>query len=238
MYCMKCGVELSAGQRICPVCQTKVYHPDLPAEEGLPTYPQKEFQSEEFNPRGVLFVITILAALAVALIMGFDISLHREVVWSGYVAGGTLLAYLIVILPFWFKRPNPVIFVPCDFGAALLYLLYIDLQVSENSWFLCFAFPITLSLCAIVSAMVALFRYLRRGHLYVVGGGLIALGGWTILVEFFLRTGLHVANTAIYWSPFSSATLCITGLMLIVIAIVKPFRESLRKIFYVGSGRK
>lgn len=237
MYCVKCGVELSAGQRICPVCQTKVYHPDLPAEEGIPTYPQKEFPSEAFNPRGVLFVITVVAVLVMALVMGFDISLHREVRWSGYVAGGILLAYVMLILPFWFKRPNPVIFVPCDFAAATLYLLYIDLQVTDKSWFLCFALPVAASLCLIVSAMVALFRYLRRGRLYVLGGGLIALGGWTVLLEFFLRKGLNV-TTPIYWSPFSSGSLFWMGMMLIVIAIVKPFRESLHKIFYVGSGKK
>ena len=232
MYCIKCGVELSAGQKICPICQTKVYHPDLPMEEAKPTYPQKEFQSEEFNPKGVLFVITILAALVIALIMGFEISWHREVNWSGYVAGGILLAYLIAVLPSWFKHPNPVIFVPCDFVGALIYLFYINLQCG-GEWFFSFALQITSALGLIVSAMVALMRYLRRGRLYVVGGGLIAVGAWTVLLEALLRTAFAV-KTVIYWSPFSCATLFTMGMMLIIIAIVKPLRESLRKIFFVG----
>ena len=29
-------------------------------------------------------------------------------------------------LPLWFRRPNPVIFVPVDFAAIGLYLLYIN----------------------------------------------------------------------------------------------------------------
>ncbi len=232
MYCIKCGVELSAGQKICPVCQTKVYHPEIPTEDALPTYPQKEFQSEEFNPRGVLFVISILAGLTAALVMWFELSRLHRIHWSGYVAGGILLAYLIVILPWWFQRPNPVIFVPCDFAGVLGLLFYINYQ-SGGSWFLPFAFPITVTLGMIVSAMVAVMRYVRRGHLYVVGGGLIAVGAWTVLLEYVLRT-VFTVRTVIYWSPFSMAILFTMGMMLIVIAIVKPLKESLRKIFYVG----
>ncbi len=232
MYCIKCGVELSAGQKICPLCQTKVYHPDLPVEETSPTYPQKEFQSEEFNPRGVLFVITILAALVIGLIVGFEWSLHKTIGWSGYAAGGILLAYLTLILPNWFRHANPVIFVPCDFVGVLALLLYINLRTG-GKWFFCFALPVVVSLCAVVSAMVALIRYVRRGRLYIIGGGLIGLGVWTVLLEYFLRTAFSV-KTAIYWSPFSGGSLFIMGMMLIVIAIVKPLRESLRKIFFVG----
>jgi hypothetical protein len=36
------------------------------------------------------------------------------------------------------------------------------------------------------------------------------------------------------WSICSCATLFIVGMTLIIIAIVKPLRESLHKIFYIG----
>ena len=232
MYCIKCGVELSAGQKICPICETKVYHPDFPVEEGKSAYPQKTFQSEEFNPRGVLFVISILAALTIALIMGFEISRLHRVHWSGYVAGGIALTYLVAILPWWFRRPNPVIFIPCDFAGLLGLLFYINYQ-SGGNWFFSFALPITVALGLIVSAMIALIRYVRRGYLYIIGGGLIGVGAWTVLIEYILRT-VFTVKTGIYWSPFSLATLFTMGMTLIVIAIVKPLKESLRKIFYVG----
>ena len=35
MYCVKCGVELADSQRVCPLCGTRVFHPDIPAP--LPT---------------------------------------------------------------------------------------------------------------------------------------------------------------------------------------------------------
>ena len=39
------------------------------------------------------------------------------------VAGALVVSYVVLALPVWFRRPNPVIFVPCDFAAAALYLL-------------------------------------------------------------------------------------------------------------------
>ena len=231
MYCIKCGIELSDGQEICPVCKTRVYHPDLPVKAS-PTYPQKEFQSEEFNPRGLLFVITICMALIMTLPMLFEIMWHDSVDWSGYVAGGVLLFYTILILPFWFKNANPVIFIPVDFAAITVFLLYVN-QLNGGDWFLSLAFPITGALGGIITAIAAVSKYVRRGYLYIYGGGLILLGGWTLLLEFLIRVTFDLHYTVL-WSPLSCLFLAIMGLMLIVIAIVRPLRESLRKIFYIG----
>ena len=232
MFCIKCGVELSDGQTICPVCGTRVYHPDLPIKEAPPTYPKKDFESEEFNRKGILFVITILALLATALCIMFDISLCGGVTWSGYVASGMGVFYVCVLLPLWFKHTTPAIFVPCAFAAILALLLYVNMQTG-GQWFLTFAFPVTLSLGVIVTAVTTICHYVRRGWLYTVGGGMIALGGWTLLIEFFLHLTFEMPGHVI-WSPFPCTALAVLGLMLIIVAIVPPFRDSFRRIFYVG----
>ena len=33
MYCIKCGAKLESSEKICPLCETKVYHPDILIEE-------------------------------------------------------------------------------------------------------------------------------------------------------------------------------------------------------------
>lgn len=231
MYCIQCGVELSEGQSICPVCNTRVYHPELPVKER-PTYPQKAFPSEAVNRRGLLFVITVLAGLPLLLPTVLELLWHGTVSWSGYVAGGVLLGYLAVILPFWFRRPHPAIFVPCDFAALLLYLLYIDLQ-TNGGWFLGFALPVTVALCLIITACVTLNYYLRGARLYIFGGGLIAMGLWTVLIEFLIWETFAVRAT-VMWSICSFLTLFVLGMMLIIIAIVKPLKESLYKFFFIG----
>lgn len=231
MYCIKCGAELSDGQTLCPLCGTRVYHPDFSVTDD-PTYPKKEFKSEEFNRKGILFVITILAALPLILTLVFESSVHGEVSWSGYVAGAILLGYIGLILPLWFRAPNPVIFVPCDFAAVALYLLYINLHTG-GSWYWTFALPVLVTLALIVTAIVTLTRYIRRGRLYIFGGGLIALGLWTTLIELLLYVTFGV-RAPVIWSMYPLITLFSIGMMLIVIAIVKPLKESLYKIFFIG----
>ena len=81
----------------------------------------------------------------------------------------------------WFRRPNPVIFVPVDFIAVGLYLRYINFATGGH-WFLSFAFPVTGAIGLLISAAVALTHYLRGGYLYIYGGMLILGGGLAVLI--------------------------------------------------------
>lgn len=232
MYCIKCGTQLSDGQSICPICETKVYHPDFEIPADKSTYPKKEFKSEEFNRKGFMLVITIIFLIPLFLPVILELSWQHKIGWSGYVFGGVLLFYLSLILPSWFKRPNPTIFVPCSMAAAIAYVLYICLQTG-GKWFMPFAFPVSLSLTVIVSALTTLLYYLKKGELYIWGGFLIAFGVWTCLLEMLIRSTFGV-TVDFYWSSCTLALFFIVGMLLIIIEIVKPVKETLRKIFYIG----
>ena len=231
MYCVKCGVKLSDGQTVCPLCETAVYHPDI-QNTGKPTYPKKDFKSEAFNKKGLMFVITILFLIPLLLPLILDLSWHNAITWSGYVFGGVLLFYVSIVLPSWFKNPNPAIFVPSTFAALTVYLLYICLSVG-GKWFLGFAMPVTLSLGAIFTAALTLSRYIKKAKLYIAGGSFIAFGIWTTTLEFLIRRVFDVSYN-FYWSFCTLALFFIVGMLLIIIEIVKPIKESLRKIFFIG----
>ncbi len=229
MYCIKCGVELSKGQTVCPLCQTKVYHPDLTIED-IPTYPKKEFKSEAFNLKGLMFIITVMCILPLILPPIIELSWKGQIDWSGYVIGGVILGYVCFLLPLWFRSPNPVIFIPCDFVCIALLLFYINMQ-TNGDWFTLFALPITAALGIIITSMAALVRYLRRGKLYIFGGGFIAFGAWTVLIDLLLRVVFKISPPI--WSVYSFIPLFLIGMMLIIIAIVRPLRESLTKKFFI-----
>ena len=67
MYCIKCGVELAESEKKCPLCNTKVYHPDIEIEDVPGPYPEFHSESERVNRAGVLFIITMFFALAFIL---------------------------------------------------------------------------------------------------------------------------------------------------------------------------
>lgn len=159
-----------------------------------------------------------------------DLKRDGNLDWFGYAAGGLLLGYIAIALPMWFKRPNPVIFVPCNFAAILLYLLYINHTLDSN-WFMSFAFPVVGGFGLIVCAMVALMRYVRRGALYIFGGGFIAFGGFMLLVEFLLDITFGIPFIA--WSVYPLIAFVLLGGGLIYLAINKSARESMeRKLFF------
>ena len=232
MYCIKCGVELADSEKVCPLCGTRVFHPDLPCGQGETPYPPDHRpRAEEVSRAGVLFVLTVLFLLPAVVSVLCDWRLSGGIVWSGYVVGGLLLLYVTVVLPLWFKRPNPVIFVPVDFAAIILYLLYIDLATGGH-WFLTFAFPVAGSIGVLITTMVALLRYVRRGYLYIFGGALIAAGGLAMLLEFLLNLTFGVHQT-FFWSFYPLAAGVLLGVMLIIIAVCPPLRRSLHRKFFL-----
>ena len=232
MYCIKCGVELADSEKVCPLCGTRVFHPDLPLPDGEAPYPaDARRRTEEFNRAGLLFILTMLAIIPAVICLLCDWRVNGHIVWSGYAAGGIVLTYILAVLPLWFRRPNPVIFVPVDFAAILLYLLYIDLATGGR-WILSIAFPAVGALGLLVSAMVALLRYLPGAHLYIFGGALIISGGLAVLTEFLINLTFKVHQT-FFWSLYPLAAGVLLGVMLLIIAVCKPLRRSLHRKFFI-----
>ena len=231
MYCVKCGVELADSEKKCPLCGTPVFHPDIERKPAEPPFPPDRRHAENVSRVGILFVLTVLFVLPAAICLLCDWRINGGIVWSGYAAGRIALLYILVLLPMWFRHPNPVIFVPVDFVAIGLYLLYIDLATGGH-WFLSFAFPVTGAIGVLVTAVVALTRYLHAGYLYIYGGGLILGGALAMLIEFLLNLTFQVHET-FFWSFYPLVAGVLLGLMLIVIAVCKPLRESLRKKFFL-----
>ena len=227
MYCVKCGVELAEAQRQCPLCQTPVYFPGLPEAPERP-YPEKTGK-EVVNPRGFLFIISFIFLIAAIISIVADLSISVGLTWSGYAVGGIVCFYTIFILPNWFSHRHPAVFAPVDFGVIGLFLAYVNFATG-GEWFLSFALPVTGVFALIICSVVILSHYLRRGYLYIWGGAIIALGGFSILIEWLSVVTFHHAPMFL-WSLYPAISLALIGIMLLVIALVRPFRESLERIF-------
>lgn len=230
MYCVSCGVRLADTEKKCPLCGTVVYHPDIQQSPQKPLYPADKMPERKSNAKALNGAIIILFLIPLILSLFADMQLDGVVDWFGYVAGGLVVAYTIIALPLWFYRPNPVIFVPCDFAAVTAYLLYIDLATS-GGWFLSFALPLAAGLTVIVCTVVTLFRYLRRGKLYILGGAFMALGGLMLLMEYLMS--ITFGLPLIGWSVYPLVGLAAIGGLLIYLAINSAAREMMeRKLFF------
>ena len=230
MYCINCGVKLAETEKKCPLCNTVVCHPDFKQEPQQTLYPNNKMPKTTSGLKALGGVIIIL--FLIPLIIGFvsDIQHNGKLDWFGYVAGALAVSYVIFALPLWFKKPNPVIFVPCGFVAVILYLLYINFA-TNNNWFFSFAFPVVGGLCLIITTIITLMRYVKKGMLYIFGGASILLGGLILLVEYLLK--LTFSISFIGWSIYPLIILVILGCLLIYLGINRNAREVIkRKLFF------
>ena len=230
MYCIKCGVKLGDSEKKCPLCGTAAFHPEVIREKGEDAYPRGKVPviNKSVVAAAVLTAMFIIPIITVLLC---DLRVYGRVTWSGYVVGALLLAYITVVLPMWFRAPNPVIFVPCVFAAAGGYVLYIDLAL-DGGWFLSFAFPIIGCIGLTVTAMVALFRYIKKGGLYILGGAFCFIGICMLPIEFLASYTFGVGRF-IGWSLYPLSSLVLIGAFLIFLAIYAPARKYLERIFFI-----
>lgn len=229
MYCVKCGVRLADTEEKCPLCSTAPGDIQFKSEPVKALYPKNRYPEPSVKPGAINGTILVLFLLPLLITFFVDLQTDWVLNWFWYVAGALVLAYVVLALPIWFRRPNPVIFVPCDFAASALYLLLINV-LTGGSWYLCFALPVTGSVCLIVTAVVVLLRYLRKGRLYIFGGAMIAMGAVMLLVEWLLRVTFD--TVFIGWSVYPLTALALLGGLLIFLAINSTVREKMERKFF------
>ncbi len=229
MYCCNCGVALADTEQKCPLCGVRAYHPDLhrPEEEGL--YPDHT-PKPRMKPSTIQTVLIVLFLIPTLVTLQCDLVINGKPTWSAYVTGALLMAYVWLILPTWFKKPNPVIFVPCDFAALGLFLLYISLS-TDGRWFLPFALPTLGVFALVITTVVTLMRYVPRGRLYIFGGAFLALGLYMPIMETLIC--ITFAKKFVYWFIYPLNALVLLGGMLIFLAIVRPARETMQRKFFI-----
>lgn len=229
MYCVKCGVKLQDDMTCCPLCGTKVAY--LTNEEVTtqtnysPTLPNK--RHGDMSSASILTALCLIAMLTILIVC---LNLYHRLSWGGYAIFGILLFYCIFILPLWFYKPNPVVFIPIDHLAISLYLLYISI-VTKGEWFLSFALPLTVVSCIILTTLVSLVKYVKKGGYFIAGGIIIGIGLSTILIEFFQHITFH--TPMFIWSLYVVTSCSIVGIFFILAGLIKPLRDYLDKQFFI-----
>ena len=231
MYCIKCGVELSDTKKACPLCGTVPYHPDIKETGAESPYPPYVKPEKKMNRALTMLLFTLLYAVCAAQLALVDAVISSRLTWSLFAIGGMVLFYLGACLPLWFKKPNPVIFVPCFFVGAELFLLMTSL-ITGGNWFLSFAFPVAGIAGLILTAVITLIKYVKKGYFYIMGGAVIATGAYVMLVELFATVTFGLEEFHM-WSIFPASGSLLVGLGLIVLGVCKPLRNWFAKKFFI-----
>ena len=228
MYCVKCGVRLQEGVSACPLCNTPVWDPEgtKPAE---PTFSDRYPVPPRSRRYPIMaFLTALMAALSLSALI-YCLTNYHAVSWSGYVMLACALIYFGGTFPFWFKRREPLIFVPVAFALICGYLLYVCLK-SGGRWFLSFAFPVTMLAGALTTAGIAFFRFGKRRRVLKTGILLVVIGCSAMLIELFQV--ITFGGKMFTWSLYPVCGFSLIGLFLILCGLIPPWRAYLeRKLF-------
>ena len=230
MYCVRCGVRLQEGVKACPLCGTPVWCPEAGERGPAATYSDRYPVYSRQKRLTVMASITVALLAAMVACLSIALNTMGEMGWSFYVIAGTTAFYLAFLLPLWFRRPHPLIFVPVAF-LSLCLLLFLICAYTGGRWFWTFAFPLTGLLAILTIGAVALYRYVKRGTIFITGGLLIAIGGGCLLAELFQHLTFHTPMFA--WSLYAAAVFFLFGGFLILAGIVRPLREHLERKFFI-----
>lgn len=231
MYCVKCGVRLPEGVKACPLCNTPVWQP----EEGE-TGEKAATYSDRYPVYSRQKRLTVMASLTVGLLSAMvaclviALNTTGRLGWSFYVLVGTAAFYFAFLMPLWFRRPHPMIFVPVSFLSVCLLLLSIALYTGGR-WFWTFAFPLTALLAALTIGAIALYRYVKGGAIFITGGLLVAIGGGCLLAELFQH--LTFRTPLFTWSLYAATVFGLFGGFLLLAGIIRPLREHLKRKFFL-----
>ena len=233
MYCVNCGVKLADTEKVCPLCGIRAYHPDIQRQTIAPLYAEKHSSTNfhHVNTKAAHIVITTAFALAIISFLLIDWQIQGDISWGGIVSGAVALLYVLIILPTWFRKANPVVFSSIDFVATGLYLWYVN-QVTDGDWFLSFAFPVTGVMAIIVITVTTLLCYVGRGKLYIFGGAFILLGFFMPLLELLIYITFEISKF-FGWSLYPALVFVAVGGLLIFLAINRRAREVMERKFFI-----
>ena len=231
MYCINCGVKLADTEAKCPLCGVRVYHPDLGTPSGEPLYPRHRYPAPETASKAAQIVVSTIMAIAMLTTLYIDFQINKAVTWSGFSTGGIVVAYVLLVLPFWFKRVNPLMYMPTLTVTVALFLLYIN-HVTRGSWFFGFALPVTVYLGTVLTVQVYLLMRRRDKVLTILGCGFIAVGMLMLLMEHLIYLVFERVHF-VGWSVYPLISLVLFGAMFIFLAVNRRAREKMERKFFI-----
>jgi hypothetical protein len=199
-YCVNCGVELSCRAKQCPLCNVEVVLPvqvlEASAENALPQ--QRDILEDAFDKNLWIQVISVLMAIPTLLSLVINAVSGDGLTWSLYVVASLGAVWVWCVSPFLYRRNIVALWIAID-TVALLGLLYLtDFLSPSSGWFVPLALPITVSVSALVLAIVELTRRKVLRELHIVAAMLLAVGALCIIIE--STVDLYLTHLELQWS--------------------------------------
>lgn len=232
-YCVNCGVELDNHEKRCPLCNTLVINPNTYGDDQQEKHIQKEYElinHLDIDFKFMAIIISIILLIPISVSMICNMVAVGKLTWSVFVIGATLLAFIVVLMPAFFKKKNIYVMEIVDAFAIALFLMLVNYQ-SGGAWFYTLALPLCfLTLIYVMVYTLAIRRKisaLMRTSLFILFAGLYSLAV-EILINDFNNLPFYLN-----WSHYVLIPCAVITIVLIFVDSQKKLKEEIKKRMFM-----
>lgn len=235
-YCVRCGVELAPDLAACPLCSTRVLHPDLPpplppaAGEGA--YPDLVEQAIARMDRGYARQLSLIITLIPSLIVLVLDLLDLGPLWSPYVIGALVLLWCFFAIPLVFPGKRPYLYVTVDALALLAYLALLAHLTDGWHWYLGVVMPVLVLVGLLTILLLWVIRRRQMVKLHRLALVLLLLAVFLLGLEAIIDQSAF-AKISLVWSVYAAIPLMVIALMCLGLEHNKGLKEAIRKRLFV-----
>lgn len=228
-YCVNCGVELDAALKKCPLCGTKVYHPDKEQTlETKQTFPKKKGEVEKVSKKEYVIFITVICLTVITTCTLLNILVYNTTRWSVPVDGVFLTLWVFFMTAIFCEKITVYGMLLFDAVAIGNYMFMISNITRSDEWFYAIGLPILITIFVLLELIVLLNKKvsssLLAGTLYFF----IMTAIVCLVVEATLDLYFHQA-VSLSWSAVV-LTVCLTiGVVLSLVMMMERVRKQIRR---------
>lgn len=187
-YCVNCGVELDKSAKKCVLCDTPVINPRETGEPAaVAPYPDKVVLPPAVRRRYIAFLISMCILIPNIVCVIINILFPRTGDWAVYVVSTSVLAWVLFVQPFFWKKQYPYTQISIDIAAAALYIYVFYAVGNEKGWFYSVAMPLLLILEGILLFMTFWLKRKKRDWPGIVIALLIDIGLFAVCADLLLH---------------------------------------------------
>jgi hypothetical protein len=192
LYCSRCGVELEADIKKCPLCDTSINvsvndeGSDTNSSHKLSTTEMIDEYSKDTRYKKVLESITLIILIPFLILMSIDMVTSQNLTWSKIPLISLVYSWMIFFFPLLFRKNIPVILVG-EIASIITFIAMIDyVQNYTFNWFLQIAAPILFVLISLVLLLIFLISRVKRVGVNVAGYIIGAAGVFCLFLELII----------------------------------------------------
>lgn len=156
VYCPRCGVEIDAHRKECPLCGATAKDSTAPEAEAFRNYPEADLPDagNEFavvrNKRFFIWeLFSIFFGISLISVVTINWGMNRELSWALYPVTSVVMVWGVFTVVLFLRRFR-IITVVLVFSQISLFLWFLDYYTGGPSW----VFPFTLRILSLLFVTV------------------------------------------------------------------------------------